>query len=104
MRCDFQCRGPLPICLIVWQKAAVIVDRVGLGGCIFSAVLPLFEETSRTLNGPGYDKAKADLSLRWAHRSFPWLCHATAQMAEFAVRLQLHQYTVFYSFCTLCLT
>ena len=34
----------------------MIVDRVGLEGCIFSAVLPLFEETSRSLNGPGHDK------------------------------------------------
>ena len=29
----------------------------------------------------GWAGAQADLSLRWAHRSFCWFCHAAAHIA-----------------------
>ena len=29
--------------------------------------------------------AQSDLSLRWAHKSFCWFCHAPAQMTDFNV-------------------
>ena len=29
---------------------------------------------------PGWTDAQADLSLRWAHRSFCWFCHGTTQI------------------------
>ena len=31
--------------------------------------------------GPKFADAQADLSLRWAHRSFCWVCHAVAQFS-----------------------
>ena len=31
--------------------------------------------------GHNFADAQADLSLRWAHRSFCWFCHAVAQFS-----------------------
>ena len=54
-----------------WESSLSAGWNIWSSGCLFSALRRLWSD---------WADAQADLSLRWAHRSFCWFCHAATYL------------------------